>query len=340
MIKVLVVEDSPTAREMIATILNSSDEIEVIGKVTNGREAINFLEEGNNTPDIITTDINMPIMNGFDMIEYIMAYFPLPILIVTVLEKDANFMRCLNLGALDIIQKPAANAWQELPQVGRELIEKVILLSKVQVVTHLSGKKNFPKEKKVKKCPDYSGKVVCLTSSTGGPNTLLELLKNLPGNFPAPVLVVQHMTESFFVNGMVEWFRSSLNLNVCKAENNMRLSPGTVYISPIGSHMLLQGNRIILSDAPPVNNQKPSADLLFESAAKSFGSEVIAIVLTGVGNDGARGIEFISKSGGKVFAQKESSCIVFGMPKAAIATNCVEKVLDVKDMPVELINSL
>lgn len=339
MVKVLIVDDSPTAREMISTILYTDPEIEVIGKVSNGREAINFLESQSIKPDIITTDINMPVMNGFDMIEHIMAYNPVPILIVTILDKDSNFMRALNLGALDIIEKPAPHAWQQLPKVGMEMIEKVKLLSRVKVITHLAGKKKdshrFTKPAEV--IPLQSQKIVCIASSTGGPNTLLKLLKLLPGAYPAPIFVVQHMTESFFINGMVEWYRTSLNLNVEKAEDRKKYQPATVYIAPSKTHLLIKEGMMFLDDSPPVNGQKPSADILFQSAAKAFGTRAVAIVLTGVGNDGAEGIKAVSNAGGFVMAQDEASCVVFGMPKAAIETHCVEKVLNIEGIANELV---
>ena len=342
MIKALLVDDSPTALEMISTILKTDSEIEVIGKVSNGREAINFLESHSIKPDIITADINMPVMNGFDMIEHIMAYNPIPILIVTVLNKDANFMRALHLGALDIIEKPAPNAWEQLPKVGMELIEKVKCLSRVKVITHLSGKKKQTLKSTLLKnnVPGVSQKIVCIGASTGGPNTLLKLFKLLPGTFPAPIFVVQHITESFFVNGMVEWFRSSLNLKVEKAEHAQFFKPSTIYISPSHCHLTVKEGKILLDNSPPVNNQKPSVDVLFESAAKNYGSQTIAIVLTGIGNDGSQGVMAVSKARGKVFAQDENSCVVFGMPKSAIATNCVEKILNIEGIAQELLKSL
>lgn len=343
MVKVLIVEDSPTAREMISVILATDPDIQVIGKVSNGREAIEFLSKNSEKPDIITTDINMPVMNGFEMIEHLMAYNPIPILILTILNKEANFMRALNLGALDIIEKPAPSAWDQLPKVGMELIEKVKLLSRVKVITHLSGRKRVIQPQgngangASNEVASKSDKIICIASSTGGPNTLLKLLKHLPSKFPAPIVIVQHMSEGFFIKGLVEWFQTSVPMNVLLAENDIKLSPGTVYISPIQKHLVFEKGRIRLTDDPPVKNQKPSADKLFESAAEQFGKNVIGVVLTGVGNDGANGVISIRTKGGVVIAQSEENCIVFGMPKAAIETNCVEKILDIDDIAKELL---
>jgi two-component system chemotaxis response regulator CheB len=325
---------------MIGAILESDPGITVIGKVTNGREAVNFIETHPVKPDIVTTDINMPVMNGFDMIEHIMAFHPLPILIVTVLAKDANFMRALNLGALDIIEKPQADSWQGIPQVGQELIEKVKLLSRVKVITHLSGKKMEQSVRDAflkKPLPVHSNLVVCMASSTGGPNTLLKLFKLLPANFPAPIFVVQHMSESFFVNGMIEWFRSSLNIRVERAEHGKPYRPQTVYIAPSDAHLILKKDMMIVNRDVVERELSHTADVLFESAARQFGSRTVAVVLTGSGEDGACGIRSVSRSGGTVIAQDEQSCVVFGMPRAAIATHCVEKILKIEDIARELV---
>ncbi|MBN2144472.1 MAG: response regulator, partial [Candidatus Aureabacteria bacterium] len=265
MVKVLIVDDSHIAREMIATILVTDPDVQVIGKVSNGREAINFMNNQAIKPDIITTDINMPVMNGFELIEHVMAYYPVPILIVTILNKEANFMRALNLGALDIIEKPPPSGWDQLPKVGIEIIEKVKLLSKVKVITHLRGKKSDSKPAVSGEVviPKNSRRIVCIASSTGGPNTLLRFLKMFPRDFPVPFFIIQHMSEGFFITGLVEWFRSSLALMVEEASHHRLIQPGTVYISPIAKHLIVLPERMMLDDRPAVKNQKPSADVLF-----------------------------------------------------------------------------
>lgn len=346
MVKVLVVDDSAVAREMITTILNTDSEIEVIGKAINGKEAIDFLDSNPERPDIITCDLQMPIMNGFDTIEHIMAYNPIPILIVTVLNKDDNFMKALKLGALDIIQKPAPNSWEDIPKIGIELIEKVKLLSRVNVVVHLDGKKKAVKKEKQKKTdiiekklfqPDW---VVGIASSTGGPTTLLRLFKMLPKSFPAPILVVQHMSEGFFIKGLIEWFRNSIKLPIEQAKDGGVLKNGTIYISPIDVHLKLKGRTIILDDSPPVKNQKPSADILFNSLAEYHKKSSIGIVLTGIGDDGSDGIRKIKENRGLTIAQDEDTSTVFGMPKAAINTGCVDRVLPLEDIGHFLIEFL
>ncbi|EKD27932.1 MAG: hypothetical protein ACD_79C00494G0002 [uncultured bacterium] len=339
MIKVLVVEDSPTAREMIETILQTSPEIKVIAKVSNGRECINFLNSSQVKPDLITTDIKMPVMDGFELIEHVMAFNPIPILIVTTLQKDANFMKALNLGALDIIEKPRLNEWQQLPKMGIELIEKVKLLSRVKVITHLSGKvKKLQKLNiDVKSENTNNEKIICMASSTGGPNTLLDILKMLPQNFPVPIIIVQHISDNLFITGMLEWFKKSLKKKVELARHGLILEKGVIYIAPANYHLKVDYNRLLLEDSPPLNNQKPSADIFFASAAKAYGNKCIAVILTGSGSDGALGIKEVSAMGGTVIAQDEESSMIFGMPKAAIATNCVDKILNITDIPKELV---
>jgi len=336
MIKVLVVDDSPLAREMITTILNTDSEIKVIGQASNGKEAIEFLKNNPEKPDIITCDIQMPVMNGFETIEYIMAFNPIPILIVTVLNKDENFMKALKLGALDIIQKPAPDSWTDLPKIGMELIEKVKLLSRVNVVVHLGGKRKARQKEKRKtittKPIPPEERVIGIASSTGGPTTLLRLFKTLPTNFPAPILVVQHMSEGFFIKGLIEWFKNSIKLPIKKAEEGEIIKQGHIYVSPINIHLKLKGKTIIFDYSEPVKNQKPSADILFKSIAESHKEKSIGIVLTGIGSDGADGIIQIKKAGGITIAQDEETSTVFGMPKAAIETGCVDHVLPLTEI--------
>jgi two-component system chemotaxis response regulator CheB len=336
MVKVLVIDDSPLAREMITTILNTDSEIRVIGQASNGRDAIEFLKTNPEKPDIITCDIQMPIMDGFETIEHIMAYSPIPILIVTVLNKDENFMKALKLGALDIIQKPAPDAWEDLPKIGIELIEKVKLLSRVNVVIHLDGKKREREKKKAVEGRErrvlLQDKVIGVASSTGGPTTLLRLFKLLPEDFPAPILVVQHMSEGFFIKGLIDWFKNSIRLPIVQAQDGETIKNGTIYISPINVHLKLSGRVIVLDDSPAVKNQKPSATVLFESLAKFHGANSVGIVLTGIGDDGADGIKKIKELGGLTIAQDQETSTVFGMPKAAIDTGCVDKILPLEDI--------
>ena len=338
MIKVLVVDDSPLAREMITTILETDSDVSVIAQASNGREAIEFLKNGPERPDIITCDIQMPIMNGFETIEHIMAYDPIPILIVTVLNKDENFMKALKLGALDIIQKPAPDSWEEIPKIGMELIEKVKLLSRVNVVIHLDGKKKDKQQEKEQKLESrekkllFQDKVVGIASSTGGPTTLLRLFKMLPEDFPAPILVVQHMSEGFFIKGLIDWFKNSIKPPIIQAQNGDTIQNGMIYISPIDVHLKIMGRTIVLDDSPAVKNQKPSANLLFKSIADSHKQNCIGIVLTGIGNDGAEGIKYIKDMGGLTVAQDEETSTVFGMPKAAIDTGFVDKVLPLEEI--------
>ena len=336
MVKVLVIDDSPLAREMISTILNTDTDIEVIGMSSNGKEAIEFLKDNPIKPDIITCDIQMPIMNGFETIEHIMAYNPIPILIVTMLDKDENFMKALKLGALDIIQKPEPDSWEEIPKIGIELIEKVKLLSRVNVVIHLDGKKKDKKtEEKITtkdKQKFQQNKIIGIASSTGGPTTLLRLFKTLPADFEPPILVVQHMSEGFFIKGLIDWFRNSIKIPIIQAQNGDSIKNGHIYISPINSHLKIHGSTIILDDSAPVKNQKPAADILFTSLAQSYGENCIGIVLTGIGDDGSEGIRKIKEAGGYTIAQDEETSTVFGMPKAAIDTGCIDKILALEDI--------
>jgi len=339
-IKVLIVEDSNTVRKVITSILQSDPEITIVGTVSNGREAISFIEQAKTKPDLITADIHMPVMNGFDMIEYIMAYFPTPILVVTNLSKDTNYMRALSLGALDVIEKPALDEWFNFPKIGIEIIEKIKLLSRVRVVTHLSGKKrNSESLRKLNQLdlPTVSEKVVVIASSTGGPNTLLSLLKLLPGNFPAPIFIVQHMSENCFIEGMADWFKISINMNVERVSYGDVFASQTVYFAPAGKHMVINKTQMISDNSKAIKNIKPAADILFKSAVKHFKSNVIGVILTGIGDDGTDGAVDIFNAGGVVLAQDEASSIVYGMPKAVAERNVVSKVADIEGIAKELL---
>ena len=339
MIKVLVVEDSNTVRKIISSILQSDPEISIIGGVANGKEAIEFLEKTKTQPDLITADINMPVMNGFDMIEYIMAYFPIPVLVVTSLNKDTSYMRALSVGALDVVEKPEIDEWLKLPKIGLELIEKIKLLARVKVVTHLKGKKVAKTLKTLKELtlPEKSKKIVVIASSTGGPKTLLKFLKFLPGTFPAPIFIVQHMSENIFIQGMVDWFKTAINMKVECASDGEIFKSHTVYFAPAGKHLIVSKTKMHLDDSASVKNLKPLADILFKSAAKYFKEDAIGIVLTGAGDDGKEGSIEINKAGGSVLAQDEKTSVVFGMPKAAIDAGVVYKVGNTQEIALELL---
>lgn len=351
-IRVLVVDDSPTAREIITKILETNSKIKVIGEAKNGQEAITL----NKTlkPDIITMDVEMPVMDGITATEEIMAFNPTPILIVThLLPKRMNLaFEAMSAGALDTILKPCLSDLENLRHAdfnnpAKQLIDKVELLSGIKVVTHLSGrikklkKEFFPVIDTTVTVPavnQLNYKLIAIGSSTGGPRTLQSILSQLPKDFPIPIAIVQHISNDF-TQGFVDWLDSICKIEVSMANQGSRLSPGRVLVAPPYFHMKINRSLIIeLEDSLPVLNQKPAVNVFFSSVAKFCGDRAIGVILTGMGDDGALGLKEMRDAGAYTIAQNEESCVIFGMPKVAIEMGGVEKILHLDKIPEMLMN--
>ncbi len=331
--KVLVVDDSNIIRDRIISILESDNEIQVMGGVGNGRDAVDMVQKLK--PDIVTMDIMMPVMGGIDAIEDIMAQNAVPILVVTD-SKDAKIgFDALSKGALEIY--PKSKLYKE--ENWKEFIQKVKLMSRVTVVTHFKRSRE-KLEKKAKKPVCEKGeytKVVAIASSTGGPKALAALLSKLPENFPCPVLIAQHMTGKF-LHGMVDWLKEVVNVKIKVAEAGEKITPGSVYFSLADQHLEIDHEgKVHYLKRQPHDLYHPSCDLLLSSVADSFGPKSIGIILTGMGNDGAGGMKKIKDAGGVTIAQDENSSIIFGMPKVAIDSGCIDKVLPLDKIAHEVL---
>ncbi len=338
-INVLVVDDSMVCREMIKQILESDPEINVIDHAVNGQEALSKTKEL--SPDLITMDIHMPKVDGIEATEMIMAAKPTPIFIVSSSvdeKKTSAAFEALKKGALDVIKKPEPVIWNNLAEIGDELIEKVKILSKIKVIKHIGGiKKAYPAKKiRVKKS---AYQILAIGSSTGGPSALLKILGSLPGNFPLPIVVAQHITDGF-IEGMIDWLRNYIHLPLKIAKNKESFSSGEIYISPTGKHLTVYfGGLIKLLEAEDKDLFRPSVNKLFESVAKIYGHRAIGVILTGMGSDGALGLKMIKEAGGLTLAQSEESCAVYGMPKAAIEVGAVENTSDINMIPEIIIEA-
>ena len=325
-IKVLVVDDSSTARDAIQAILSSDEDIKVLATAADGVEAIDLVPKLR--PDLITLDINMPRMNGIEAIQHIMAYNPTPILVVTSNQDAGIAFESLSKGALEVVGRPSLSDDGEC----EEFIEKVKLLAKIKVITHVSGKR--------KKSEGERGEIVAIGSSTGGPQALSKILSSFPSNLSAAVLIVQHISEGF-TDGLVKWLKNLSGIEVKEACKDDIISPGLAYVAPTGHHMeVANGGKISLTDGPLIEGQRPSADVLLSSVGKKYGSRCIGVILTGMGSDGARGIKAIKDCGGATIAQDEESSVVFGMPKAAIELGAVDKVLSLDSIAGEVLGLL
>jgi len=341
-IRVLVVEDSPLMCKVLTNILNPDPHILVAGIANNGKEAVEIVPRLK--PDIITMDIHMPIMDGYEATKRIMAFNPTPILVVSSSVFKVGMekvFKSISYGALDVIDK------SELEIVGNEksgevLIQKIKFLSGVKVIHHPLAKLQKERPRVDLEVPRKKGsdKIVAIVSSTGGPQALLEILRRFPKDFPSGIVIVQHITNGF-VEGLVDWLDNECQLKVKIAEDSEEIRPGVAYIAPDSLQMRVEeGGKIGLSDEPAHEGHRPSGDVLLESVARAYGNGVVATILTGMGRDGAMGMKAIKQLHGRTIAQDEKSCVVFGMPKAAIEMDVIDKVSPLEKIPEEIVAML
>lgn len=337
MIRVLIVDDSRVIREVIKDLLEGTG-IEVTGEAENGQEAVDLAKQL--TPDMITMDIKMPVMDGLMAVEQIMAYTPTPILILasSISSKDVNIaFEAIQLGALDVMEKPD-NLSREGFQVLRDtLVQKIRLLSNIKVIRHIKGRrKQAERAAEAPEAPaQQDSRILAIGASTGGPRAVMSILREFSADFPVGAALVQHI-EASFTSGFVQWLNSECDIKVKLAQDGDPVRPGTVLVGPGEKHLEIEGNRCKLSDTPPVNNCKPSVDVLFTSIAQSYGDKALAVLLTGMGRDGAKGITEIKKKKGITIVQDEKSSVIFGMPRAAIELGGADKIVDLKEIPKEI----
>jgi two-component system chemotaxis response regulator CheB len=342
MIRVLVADDSPTARALLVAILSSDPEIEVVGEAQDGVEAVERTQALR--PDVVTMDLRMPRLDGFGATKEIMITAPTPIVIITasMLARDVETsMNALKAGALTVLPKPAGPQDPNFEEGARQLLTSIKAMSQVKVVRHwrpTAGPAPAQAEARPAAAPAaVRGRVVALATSTGGPAALHRLLALLPGDFPAPLLAVQHITPGF-ISGLADWLDKASELRVKVAEDGEPLAPGTVYFAPDDRHLeVAPPATVALARTPPVGGFRPSGTALFESAARVYGAATVAVVLTGMGDDGVEGLRAVRRAGGRVLAQDEKSSVVFGMPAAAAAAGLVDQVLRLEEIAPRLV---
>lgn len=330
--QVLVVDDSPLCRQLIVDALSRDPEIEVIGQAANGEVAISMAAQLK--PNVITMDVDMPVLDGLSACEQIMSETPTPILVLTGdprSEAPELTHRALAAGALALQVKPALDAGADAWNLAKE----VKLLSSVKVIRHLRGVKRVapsssPSSSASEPAAAPGGSalgLVVVASSTGGPQVVHKLVGDLPPDFPAPVLIVQHINAAFG-DSLVSWLGASARLKVRAARDGDLLTPGVVLVAPNGFHLTVPSRgRVAVLPGEPRDGHLPSATLLFESAAKAYGKRVAGAILTGMGSDGVDGLAAIRAAGGTTIAQSQESSVVFGMPGAAIARGVVDHVI-------------
>jgi two-component system chemotaxis response regulator CheB len=322
-IRVLVVDDSALMRKIIPQMLEADDSIEVVGTAMDGNFCLKKIEELH--PAVVTLDLEMPSMNGIDTLKEIMRRHPMPVIVVSAhsTEGASVTMKALGWGAFDFVAKPK-DASTHMTETASELIAKIKAAAECKIVrpglnvTVAAPQVKVPIAQSILGAPS---KIVAIGISTGGPQALEFLMSQLPGDFPGTILVVQHMPEGF-----TEMFARRLDelsaLEVKEAQSGDALRAGRVLVCPGSRHLKVKrlplGDVAVLSDEPRVNGHRPSADVLFRSVAEEFRSQAVGVLMTGMGDDGAEGLGEVKKAGGMTIAQSEDSCVVYGMPKAAI----------------------
>lgn len=332
MVNVLVVEDSLVIREFLVHVLNSDPAIHVAGTAANGLEALDAVRRMN--PNVITMDIHMPKMNGFDSTRRIMETVPTPIVIVSgssTREEVSTTFQALEAGALAVVHRPTAIGHPEYAATAMELIQTVKAMAEVKVVRRwarpLKGASvpSIPKLETKREHPDV--RIVAIGASTGGPVVIETILSFLPKEFPVPILIVQHMATGF-LQGFVEWLTQSTGIPVHIAAHGEHIQPGHVYAAPDGYHMGVQSNgQIELSKDEPENGLRPSVSYLFRSIARSFGRNTMGVLLTGMGRDGAEELKTLNELGAVTIAQDEESSVVYGMPGEAVQIGAADYVM-------------
>lgn len=351
-IRVLIVDDSPFMRKALERMLVAADDIQVVGTARDGLDALEKIPQLK--PDIVTLDVEMPRMDGLACLKKIMQDHPLPVLMVSSLTQEGAqaTLEALALGALDFIPKESSLASGSILQIQQDLQEKVRKLARSprfrkpaprpvpQPATPVRPGLAAPAPGGVRPAPGgvISGgmaELFAIGCSTGGPKALQDLLPALPKGLPVPCLIVQHMPASF-TKPFAERLNSICQVEVKEAEHGETARPGTVYIAPGGIHLNYRqrGSQGILelNPEPAASLHKPSVDVMFSSIAQDYSKQVLAMILTGMGSDGAKGMLALKAKGAHTLAEAEESCVVYGMPKAAFERGCVDQVAPLQDM--------
>lgn len=334
MIDVLIIDDLKSAADLIADILSSDSEISVVGKATDKDSALRQLVLLQ--PRLIVLDSHVGKSRGTDLAREIMRVRPTPILLTVSAESDlvASRTGLFDSGVVEVVDKNELYRWRTRPEVARKFIRKVKMLSRLENVRAPREKQTGarplePVETLPLKVP-RERRIIAMVSSTGGPHTLLQILSRLEPDFPLPILLVQHMSKGF-IHGFADWLNEWIALKVKVAREGDEILPGEVLVAPDDYHLTVnpQG-RVKLVDDPPVRGHRPSGDYLLRSIGEHYGPGALGVVLTGMGQDGAEGMQRLKALGGKTIAQDEASSIIFGMPRAAAELGVVDQVLSIE----------
>ena len=347
-IRVLVVEDSLTVRKRMLEVLAADPDIEIVGEADDGKRGIELCQ--NLRPDVVTLDMMLPVMSGLAATEFIMAYCPTPILIVSASTNRGDLFKtyeALAAGALDALDKPKGNELDDVWE--KKLVATVKLISRIRVITHPRARLgrmgqtpgHTPHGTQQPQALQNSGRLraVAIGVSTGGPGALIEILRGLPHSFPLPILLVIHIGK-LFAPAFADWLDGQSSIRVGYAVDGdplPRCGEARVLMASPDSHLVLRQGKLRLTQDPERHSCRPSVDVLFESMAQELGADCAACLLTGMGRDGAEGLLAIRRAGGRTIAQDEASSVVFGMPREAILLGAAEQVLPLEKIAPALV---
>ncbi len=332
-------DDSALMRKLISDMLNSDPQIEVIATACDGLEAVNKVASLH--PDVVTLDVEMPNMPGLVALGYIMSEYPTPVIMVSGVRMPEVVLEALEMGAVDFVLKPSGTISVDIYKIQEELINKVKVATLVNLTkVRRRAPRPRPASGALRSFPRALKRLVAIGASTGGPQALDHVLSRLPSDLPAGILIVQHMPAGF-TRSFAQRLDRCCAITVKEAEDSEPIEPGRAYIAPGGYHMRVAqalGHRIKvrLDRSPPVVGLRPSVNVMMQTVAEVYGSRAVGVLLTGMGSDGAEGLKRIKEHGGATVAQDQATSVIYGMPKAAIESGCVDKVLPLSQIAEEI----
>jgi two-component system chemotaxis response regulator CheB len=332
-IGVLIVEDSDVVRQLLQHIIGGDPRFEIVGLAASAEEALEIMQRV--SPDVISLDIRLPGMNGFEVTRRIMSDKPTPIVVCSASVESDELkitMNALRAGALTVVEKPVGTTRADYERLARTLCTQLAIMSDVKVVRQRASAdsriistsrsqrtRTLPSQEPM---PGRIFRLLGIGASTGGPNAVVQVLADLGRNFRLPILLVQHMMPSFLA-GFASWLEGLTPFRVVVAQQGELLAAGTVHVAPPDHHLQLEGNRVQLTQGPLLSAQRPSATAMFQSMARTVGEAGVGVLLTGMGDDGADGLLELRQAGGYTIAEHESTAVVYGMPKAAVDRGAV-----------------
>jgi two-component system chemotaxis response regulator CheB len=338
-IKVLIIEDSFLMRKIISEIISSDPELDVVGTAKDGPEGVEKVMTL--SPDIVTLDINIPMLDGISVLEQIMRRKPTRVIMFSAYSREgaSSTMKALQLGAVDFIAKPSGEISVGIDKLKEEIISKIKLAVGIDLLKYVKDTVAHA-QPSVKASGSAIKKLVIIGASTGGPKAVLEVMQDIPADLSAVFLIVQHMPKGFTMS-FAERIAWQSGVRAKEAEEGDVLLPGRAYVAPAGFHMTIEKERdqfkVKLNQDPPVNFVRPAVDVTMLSVADVFGKDVVAVVLTGMGKDGLEGVRKIKSAGGSVIIQDEASSVVWGMPRAIFKAGLADEVLPVAKIPTAIL---